>query len=80
MKTDVVIKQQLLVTGLRPYHTKLTNDFLKACDLGIEGGFIPLLETVTLTLSKKEKLVYLPEKVKRAYEQSGCTRVVVIEI
>jgi len=46
-----------VVAGLRPAHSKQANDFLRACDLGIEGAFVRDAVNVSGTVSDPTSFV-----------------------
>lgn len=45
------MKRTFKLIGLEPAHGKIGNDFLKACDLGVEGAFVPACVEVTIDVA-----------------------------
>ena len=52
------------VTGLRPAHSQQANEFLKACDLGIEGAFVRDAIDVSGTVSDPATFVLAEAEAK----------------
>lgn len=70
------MKRTFVVTGLKPAFGKAVNDFVKLCDLGINGAFVKFGHIVTATVedsATQEQLDRQPIAIKAAYEKLGCT-------
>lgn len=77
------MKRKFIVWGKRPAVSKLHNDFLKACDLGIDGLFVPFANEVTITVSPDcthEQLEKHPVAIVEGYEEVGCVDVGIREV
>lgn len=77
-----MITRNFRVSGIQPAHGEKMNNFVKALNLGMEGVFIPFAEEVIVAINDE---IFDPQwerqidGIKRAYEEAGCVRVVVIE-
>ncbi len=71
------------VSGMKPAHGRLANEFLKRCDLGIEGAFVPDSCVIRIELSPTvtdAQLAAQPEKIVEAFMLQGWLDVEIEEL
>lgn len=75
-----MVKKVFIVTGMAPTQSKEVNQFLKACDLGMEGAFVPKSLRITATMDNKVTPSHLKRQIpafKAAFEELGWTNITV---
>jgi hypothetical protein len=73
------MKVTFAVSGLRPAYSKQANDFLRACDLGIEGAFVRDSVNVSGTVANSKTFVLADAEAKmhRVFETLGWRNVTI---